>query len=93
MSDIQHAMELLIKAFSKYAGKEGDKNTLSKAELKELLQNELGCLLGKASDKAAVDHIFKELDKNQDNSVDFEEFGRMVFCLTVMCHEYFTAKK
>lgn len=49
--------------------------------------------LQKASDKAAVDHIFKELDKNQDNSVDFEEFGRMVFCLTVMCHEYFTAKK
>lgn len=93
MSDIQHAMELLIKTFIKYAGKEGDKNTLSKAELKELLQNELGGLLGKASDKAAVDHIFKELDTNQDNSVDFNEFGRMVFHLTVLCHEYFTAKK
>ncbi|XP_044028413.1 ictacalcin-like [Siniperca chuatsi] len=93
MSDIQKAMELLIKSFSKYAGKEGDKHTLSKAELRELLQNELGDLLGKANDKAAVDRIFKDLDTNKDNSVDFNEFGNMVFCLTRMCHEYFICKK
>lgn len=63
MSDIQHAMELLIKAFSKYAGKEGDKNTLSKAELKELLQNELGCLLG-VSDlgRLSISVLHKQLD-------------------------------
>lgn len=46
MSDIQTAMALLINSFDKYSGKEGDKYTLSKAELKELLQNELGDLLG-----------------------------------------------
>lgn len=46
MSDIQQAMALLINAFDKYAGKEGDKNTLSKAELKDLLQNEFGDMLG-----------------------------------------------
>lgn len=92
MSNIETAMALLIASFSKYAGQEGSKNTLSKAELKELLQNELGGLLGKANDKAAVDRIFEELDKNKDNSVDFEEFGRMVLCLTVMCHEHFSKK-
>ncbi|KAK5854909.1 hypothetical protein PBY51_005059 [Eleginops maclovinus] len=92
MSDVQRAMTLLIAAFSKYAGKEGDKHTLSKAELKELLQKELGDLLGKADDKGAVDRLFKGLDTNQDNSVDFKEFTNMVSCLTVMCHEYFTQK-
>lgn len=46
MSEINKAIALLITTFSKYAGKEGDKHTLSKAELKELLQNELGELLG-----------------------------------------------
>lgn len=46
MSDINKAIALLIATFSKYAGKEGNKHTLSKAELKELLQNELGELLG-----------------------------------------------
>lgn len=39
-------MALLIDSFGKYAGKEGDNMTLSKAELKELLQNELGDILG-----------------------------------------------
>lgn len=46
MSDIQQAMALLIAAFHKYSGKEGDKLTLSKGELKELLQNELGDIFG-----------------------------------------------
>lgn len=45
MSDIQKAMALLISTFDKYSGKEGDKNTLSKEELKELLQNEFGEML------------------------------------------------
>lgn len=46
MSDVQNAMALLIGSFNKYAGREGDSNTLSKAELKELLHNEFGDLLG-----------------------------------------------
>lgn len=45
-SSIQQAMALLIGAFHKYSGKEGDKLTLSKGELKELLQNELGDIFG-----------------------------------------------
>uniref|UniRef100_H2VCK2 Ictacalcin-like n=1 Tax=Takifugu rubripes TaxID=31033 RepID=H2VCK2_TAKRU len=77
---------LLIKSFSKYAGREGDPHTLSKAELKELLHNELG-------DKPQSDSGPENLDTNKDNSVDFNEYGRMIFCLTGMCHEYFTGKK
>lgn len=45
MSDVCTAMSLLIRSFSKYAGREGDPHTLSQAELKELLQDELGELL------------------------------------------------
>ncbi|XP_037329450.1 ictacalcin-like isoform X1 [Pungitius pungitius] len=92
MSDIQKAMALLIGVFDKYAGKEGDRHTLTKGELKELLQNEFGDLLGKTNDQAAVDRLFKGLDSNQDNSVDFKEFSNMVSCLTVLCHEHFCKK-
>lgn len=46
MSGVQQAMSLLIASFHKYSGKEGDKFTLSKVELKELLQAELGEMLG-----------------------------------------------
>lgn len=45
-TDIQKGMAMLIAAFHKYSGKEGDKNTLSKGELKDLLSAELGDILG-----------------------------------------------
>ncbi|XP_013868623.1 ictacalcin [Austrofundulus limnaeus] len=93
MSDIQKAMALLITAFTKYASKEGDQDTLNKEELKELLQTEFGDLLCKANDKAAIDRIFKDLDTNKSNSVDFSEFVNLVCCVTQMCHEYFISKK
>ncbi|XP_004073748.1 ictacalcin isoform X1 [Oryzias latipes] len=93
MSDIQKAMALLITSFSKYAGREGDKNTLSKEELKELLQTEFGDMVCKSDDKEAIDRIFRDLDTNQSNSVDFSEFVKLVCCLTQMCHEFFTGRK
>uniref|UniRef100_A0A4W5RQL6 Protein S100 n=1 Tax=Hucho hucho TaxID=62062 RepID=A0A4W5RQL6_9TELE len=92
MSGIQQAMSLLIASFHKYSGKEGDKLTLSKVELKELLHAELGEMLGKASDKSAVDRIFKDLDSNKDNTVDFKEYVTLVSCLTVMCNDFFIKK-
>ncbi|XP_046875300.1 ictacalcin-like [Hypomesus transpacificus] len=92
MSGVQQAMALLISSFHKYSGKEGDKYTLSKAELKDLLQAELGEVLGKSSDKEAVDRIFSDLDSNKDNTVDFKEYVTLVSCLTVMCNDFFTKK-
>lgn len=44
-SQLEGAMETLINVFHHYSGKEGDKYKLSKKELKELLQSELGCFL------------------------------------------------
>lgn len=39
-------MQLMIQTFHKYSGDEGDKYTLSRAELKEMLTVELGNYLG-----------------------------------------------
>ncbi|XP_018944758.1 ictacalcin-like [Cyprinus carpio] len=92
MSKIQQGMALLIAAFYKYSGKEGDKTTLSKGELKDMLTAELGDILGKSSDKAAVDQIFKDLDANADGTVDFKEYVNLVACITMLCNEFFTKK-
>lgn len=38
---LDQAIGLLVAIFHKYSGREGDKSTLSKKELKELIQKEL----------------------------------------------------
>ncbi|XP_067265560.1 ictacalcin-like isoform X2 [Chanodichthys erythropterus] len=80
-------MALLIAAFHKYSGKEGDKHTLSKGELKDLLKAELGDIFGKCEDKAALDKIFKDLDANADGVVDFQEYVTLIACITMLCND------
>ncbi len=90
MSQIQQAMAMLIAAFHKYSGKEGDKKTLSKGELKDLLTTELGDVFGKTQDKTALDKIFKDLDANADGTVDFQEYVTLIACITMLCNEFFS---
>ncbi|KAM6144067.1 protein S100-G [Erethizon dorsatum] len=63
--------EELKSIFKKYAAKEGDPDQLSKEELRLLVQAEFPSLLKGPS---TLDDLFKELDKNGDGEVSFEEF-------------------
>uniref|UniRef100_A0A8D2PPL0 Protein S100-A1 n=1 Tax=Zosterops lateralis melanops TaxID=1220523 RepID=A0A8D2PPL0_ZOSLA len=88
-SQLEGAMETLINVFHHYSGKEGDKYKLSKKELKELLQSELGCFLETQKDSGAVEKIMQDLDENGDGEVDFQEFVVLVAALTVACNTFF----
>ncbi|XP_067395410.1 protein S100-A1 isoform X2 [Emydura macquarii macquarii] len=88
-SQLERAMEGLIAVFHNYSGKEGDKHKLSKKELKELLQTELGCFLETQKDSGTVDGIMQDLDENGDGEVDFKEFVVLVAALTVACNTFF----
>ncbi|XP_058242147.1 ictacalcin-like [Hemibagrus wyckioides] len=92
MSQLQQGMGILIATFHKYSGKEGDKLTLSKGELKDLLNNEMKDMFPKCTDQAALDKIFKNLDANADGTVDFQEYATLVACITMKCNEFFTKK-
>ncbi|XP_058242113.1 ictacalcin-like isoform X1 [Hemibagrus wyckioides] len=92
MSQLQQGMGILIATFHKYSGKEGDKLTLSKGELKDLLNNEMKDMFPKCTDQAALDKIFKNLDANADGVVDFQEYATLVACVTMKCNEFFTKK-
>ncbi|XP_018535999.1 ictacalcin [Lates calcarifer] len=85
MAGLPAAMAILMDTFDRYAGKEGDKKTLSKGELTELLRNELPG--ASASDKAAVDEFFSMLDDDKDGVVDFKEYVTFVTALTVICNQ------
>ncbi|NWU37799.1 S10A1 protein, partial [Hylia prasina] len=81
-SQLEGAMETLINVFHHYSGKEGDKYKLSKKELKELLQSELGCFM-------EGNGTSPDLDENGEGEVDFQEFVVLVAALTVACNTFF----
>uniref|UniRef100_A0A674PHB6 Protein S100 n=1 Tax=Takifugu rubripes TaxID=31033 RepID=A0A674PHB6_TAKRU len=85
------AMQMLIKTFHKYSGKEGDKYTLNRGELKELLLEELGTYLGVNNE--AVEKVMNDLDANNDGEVDFTEFIILMGALTVACNDFFLDTK
>ncbi|XP_039660599.1 ictacalcin-like [Perca fluviatilis] len=82
MSQLMQAMDVLRAIFDKYAGKEGDKDTLTKKELAELLRTELG--EPKSQSKAEVDKFFGMLDNDGDGVISFEEYVTFVAAITVM---------
>ncbi|KAG5856442.1 S100 calcium binding protein T [Anguilla rostrata] len=88
-SSLENAMQLMIQTFHKYSGNEGDKYTLSRGELKDMLTQELGNYLGNPQDKDAVDKVMGDLDANNDGEVDFTEFIILVGALTVACNDFF----
>ncbi|XP_047460148.1 protein S100-A10a [Mugil cephalus] len=85
-SELENAMESLIKVFHRYASKDG-KGTLNRRELRELMENELSNFLRSQKDPAAVDKIMKDLDANGDGQVDFEEFVSLVVGLSIACEQ------
>ncbi|KAM6903214.1 S100 calcium binding protein S [Lycodopsis pacificus] len=88
-SNLESAMQMLIKTFHKYSGNEGDKYTLSRGELKQLLLEELGTYLGGSKDNEAVEKVMNDLDANNDGEVDFTEFIILMGALTVACNDFF----
>uniref|UniRef100_A0A3Q4H4M0 Protein S100 n=1 Tax=Neolamprologus brichardi TaxID=32507 RepID=A0A3Q4H4M0_NEOBR len=83
MTQLETSVACMMKVFDTYAGKEGKPDSLTKAEVKALLENELPGLLKNQED---LDKLFKELDFNGDGEVDFNEFMVLVASITCVCH-------
>ncbi|XP_041635908.1 protein S100-P-like [Cheilinus undulatus] len=87
MSSLETAMAILMKTFDTYAAAEGRKDSLSKAEVKTLLEKEMPGLLQAAKNQSEVDKLIKGLDLNGDSEVDFSEFVVLVAAVTCACHD------
>lgn len=77
----------MIEVFHNYAEKDGDGKTLSKKELKKLLEAELPAFLKAQKNPNIVDSIMKDLDQNKDDKLDFEEFVPLVVGLAMACEK------
>ncbi|XP_074836847.1 protein S100-A4-like [Carettochelys insculpta] len=86
---LEQALELMVSTFHKYAGKEGDKHKLNKAELKALVIKELPSFISKPNDEASFQRLMENLDSNSDQQVDFQEYATFLACMAMMCDEDF----
>ncbi|GCC17614.1 hypothetical protein chiPu_0021558 [Chiloscyllium punctatum] len=81
-------MLTLITTFQKYAGTDNDGSTLSKPELKQLLESQLPNFIPK--DEKCKQTFMDTLDRSGDEKVDFMEYVTALACMTTICHDVFT---
>ncbi|KAG6921266.1 protein S100-A4-like [Chelydra serpentina] len=86
---LERALDTMVSTFHKYAGKEGDKYKLNKAELKDLVMKELPSYISKQTDEASFQRLMNNLDSNRDKEVDFQEYATFLACVAMMCNEDF----
>ncbi|KAG7315385.1 hypothetical protein KOW79_021473 [Hemibagrus wyckioides] len=89
MSDLENCLNTIIHIFHKYSEREGDKHTLKKSELKELLTHELPSFTQHIKDPSSFDSLMEGLDTDGDAECDFQEFMTFVTMVTICCHEFF----
>ncbi|XP_037532856.1 protein S100-A10b [Nematolebias whitei] len=89
MTELEKSMESMIVVFHRYAKEGGNKTTLSKKELKKLIENELPSFLKSQKSSDTVERIIKDLDENKDDELDFEEFLPFVAGITIACEKHF----
>uniref|UniRef100_A0A670ZE99 EF-hand domain-containing protein n=1 Tax=Pseudonaja textilis TaxID=8673 RepID=A0A670ZE99_PSETE len=77
------ALGEVVCTFQRYCRKEGDRNTLSKNQLRSLLQTEMPSL------QTALEEMLTLLDTDQDGEVTFEEYIRFVAAAFTFFHLQF----
>uniref|UniRef100_A0A3P8SF76 EF-hand domain-containing protein n=1 Tax=Amphiprion percula TaxID=161767 RepID=A0A3P8SF76_AMPPE len=83
-SYLEVGMVTIIRVFHKYSGLKGK---LKKAELKDLINNEMNHFIMVKNE--TLDELFADLDQNGDLEIDFKEFITLIAMVTSACHDLF----
>ncbi|XP_070622183.1 protein S100-A6-like [Erythrolamprus reginae] len=86
---VDQALCMLVAVFHKYSGKEGDKHSLSKKELKELIQNEMA--IGPKLHEEDIQGLMEDLDRNKDQVVNFQEYITFLGALAMVYNDALTS--
>ncbi|KAM4755940.1 protein MRP-126-like [Cyanocitta cristata] len=88
LSELEKAMDIIIDVFHQYSRREGDKDTLTKKELKLMIEKQLANYLKHVKNKTTIDQIMKDLDVNKDAQISFGEMMLLVTRVTCATHEH-----
>ncbi|XP_026548106.1 protein S100-G-like [Notechis scutatus] len=86
---LEQALGEVVCTFQRYCRKEGDRNTLSKNQLRSLLQTEMPSLQTLQIKGQALEEMLTLLDVDQDGEVTFEEYIRFVAAAFTFFHLQF----
>lgn len=64
------------------------KDTLTRKELKLLIEKQLANYLKHVKNQVSIDQIFKDLDNNKDQQLSFGEVMLLIIRVTVATHEH-----
>ncbi|NXC59137.1 M126 protein, partial [Aleadryas rufinucha] len=88
LSELEKAMDIIIDVFHQYSRREGDLDTLTKKELKLLIEKQMANYLKHVKVQATIDQIMKDLDVNKDAQISFAEMMLLVTRVTCATHEH-----
>ncbi|XP_060116774.1 protein S100-A16-like [Heteronotia binoei] len=80
LSELEKAIETLVKTYDKYAtrGFFRRKRGISKGSFQKMLSEELHHMLTDTENSQAVDQMRQSCDKNQDGQIGFEEYWTLM---------------
>ncbi|NXI98983.1 M126 protein, partial [Psophia crepitans] len=88
LSELEKSMDVIIDVFHQYSRREGDRDTLTKRELKLLIEKQLVNYLRHVKNKTTIDEIMKDLDINKDAQISFCEVMLLITRVTIATHEH-----
>ncbi|NXJ11259.1 CRNN protein, partial [Odontophorus gujanensis] len=89
MTQLQDNINGIIATFYTHARSDGNSSTLSKGELRQLIEQELEGMIMDAQDPRTVEKVLLFLDEDSNGKVDFSEFLNLVFRVAMACHKQF----
>ncbi|XP_006031036.1 protein MRP-126-like [Alligator sinensis] len=87
-TELEKAIEKIIDIFHQYSVRVGHFDTLTKMEMKLLIDKQLPNYMKNKIKPGEIDALFKDLDKNKDQQLSFGEFMGLISKVTIATHEH-----